>query len=81
MGSKETRGLTRGLLERTRHILAMVGPRRCQLLMPAESEESGKRRRVLDVNASAASEATADKSGGSGHQVFDSKDLEMTGLV
>jgi hypothetical protein len=74
VGSKETSGLTRGLRERTGHVLAMVDPRRCQLLMAAESEQSGKRRRVLDINASAASETPADKGRGSGHQVFDSDD-------
>ena len=52
----------------------MVVPYGCELPRLAETAQATERRRILGIDSSAPSQATADEGRGSGFQIFDGKD-------
>jgi hypothetical protein len=59
----------------------MVVPCDRQLLRPAEPEQAGERRHMLDVNALSPLQATGDQRGGSGYHIFDGEYFELACVV
>jgi hypothetical protein len=74
-------GLARRIFERAGDRLSMVTPCHRQLLLSAESEQTGERRGVLGVDCLAPPKGAAHERRRPGHQVFDGQYAERTGLV
>ena len=51
------------------------------LIRPAEPQQAGEGRRMLDINALSSSQATADECSGSRHQVFDGEHIDLACFI
>ena len=71
MGIEQLHGLARSVLQRSRHLLAMVVPCGSEHLRLAESAQSAERDGMLDIDCLAPPEAAAYECRGPRDQILD----------